>query len=567
MIQRVAVKHFKKFESMTFDLTDNIILAGPNNSGKTTLLQAIAVWNLALQKWTSLKSDAKGKKRTGIPISRKDFTAIPLRELNLLWHDRSTNLKKDELGDEGGPGAPRVITITIEGILGNEKWKLGFEFTYRSTELIYAKPTTDDMENIPKAAQDLQVVHVPPFSGIGSEETRYDRPYQNLLIGQGKAGDLIRNLLLEVWQTKEKGENRWDELTGEVEKLFKYRLLPPEYDQRPFILCEFLPGLPKGKGKNGLPALDIANAGSGFHQVLLLMGFFYARPSSVLLLDEPDAHLHVVLQKTVYDRLRSLAAAQGVQLIIATHSEVLVDGTDPEEIMSFYGLPHILQSDTERDQVREALKRVSSMEILLSEAAKGVLYVEGQSDFNLLRAWANILEHPTMKWFNENPFWYDNHGRNVREASNHFFALNAITPTIRGLLILDGDNRNIPDRELTKEGLAVGRWKRYEIESYLIHPDALDRFVRSKDMPLFGGKGMEALKESLPPVVIKDPLGKHAYLETAPVSKTILPDFFKACESQLPKAEYFRVAEQMKKNEIHPDVLEMLDRIQSALKI
>jgi predicted ATP-binding protein involved in virulence len=51
MIRRVSIRYFKRFEDITFDLSDHVILAGPNNSGKTTLLQAIVVWNLALQRW------------------------------------------------------------------------------------------------------------------------------------------------------------------------------------------------------------------------------------------------------------------------------------------------------------------------------------------------------------------------------------------------------------------------------------------------------------------------------------------------------------------------------------
>ena len=37
--------------------TDSIVLAGPNNSGKSTLLQALAVWNLALQRWRTEKGN------------------------------------------------------------------------------------------------------------------------------------------------------------------------------------------------------------------------------------------------------------------------------------------------------------------------------------------------------------------------------------------------------------------------------------------------------------------------------------------------------------------------------
>ncbi len=387
MIDRVSVQYFKRFEQESFELADTIVLAGPNNSGKTTLLQAIATWNLALQKWRERRSGTSAKRRTGVPITRKDFTALPLREMSLLWSNTSTNINKHDIEDGRKPGASRVLSINLEGKTQGSAWRLPFEFTYQNSELVYAKPSAEYIDDLPKAVEGFQVVHVPPFSGIGAEETRYDKPYQDLLIGQGKAGDIVRNLLLELYETHMKtGDEGWPKLCGEIESIFGVSLLPPEYAGRPYILCEYLPGIPRRAGRDGFPALDIASAGSGFHQTLLLMGFFYARPSSVLLLDEPDAHLHVILQKQVYDRLRSLAARNKAQLVIATHSEIIVDATDPSKILSFYDRPHVLRTDTERQQVREALKRLSSFDLLASESSPGVLYVEGESDFNLCLA-------------------------------------------------------------------------------------------------------------------------------------------------------------------------------------
>src|SRR5579859_3030240 len=100
MITRVNVEFFKTFEKQEFELSGHVVLAGPNNSGKTTLLQAITVWDLALQSWRERRgpeSGSKAKLRTGVPLTRKDFTALPLREINLLWTDTLTALKKDEL--------------------------------------------------------------------------------------------------------------------------------------------------------------------------------------------------------------------------------------------------------------------------------------------------------------------------------------------------------------------------------------------------------------------------------------------------------------------------------------
>jgi len=574
MIERIGMHYFKRFQEETFDLSDSIILAGPNNTGKTTLLQGIAVWHLALRKWLTERgpeSRSKAKQRTGVAITRKDFTAIPLREMNLLWTDCSTALLKDELKEEQRLGTPRILSIKVNGAGLEGKWSLSFEFSYQNSELIYVRPaegtTIEEHTPIYRAVKDLQVVHVPPFSGIGAEETRYDRAYQDLLIGQGKAGDLLRNLLLEVHK---QGQDRWDELCKNIMEIFGYELLPPLYEGRPFIVCDYKPGIRHRTSSKNLPKLDIACAGSGFLQVLMLLGFFYARPASILLLDEPDAHLHVILQKQVYDHLRDIARRRSCQLLIATHSEVLIDGTSPERIVSFFQRPHKLVSETHRDQVREALKRLTSLDLLKADEAQNVLYVEDESSLDLLREWAIVLNHQARHFLNK-PFCHINQGRDLHNARAHFFALKAIRTDIRGVLILDGDNRRLPDRELSADGLTILRWKRYETENYLVHPEALNRFIVNLAPPLFmsasASKGWEYLKKQIPPTVFDNPLSDHEYLDWTPASKTLLPKFFEAAGIQLSKKEYYQIAKQMKPEEIPPEIKEKLDAIYTALEL
>src|SRR5512136_1827190 len=89
MISRVRVVRFKRFSDQTFDLSGgSVLLAGPNNAGKTTLLHAISAWNLALKRWLVERGERGGKKRIGVVLD--EFTALPLREMNLLWLNRHT---------------------------------------------------------------------------------------------------------------------------------------------------------------------------------------------------------------------------------------------------------------------------------------------------------------------------------------------------------------------------------------------------------------------------------------------------------------------------------------------
>jgi len=91
MITKVVIENFKRFERQEFDLDESIVLAGPNNRGKSTLLQALSTWSMALGRWKLGKGRIGGKAqksgsglppkiRTGQPLTRKDFTALPLRE-------------------------------------------------------------------------------------------------------------------------------------------------------------------------------------------------------------------------------------------------------------------------------------------------------------------------------------------------------------------------------------------------------------------------------------------------------------------------------------------------------
>jgi predicted ATPase len=566
VITKVRLEYFKRFRGEAFELDDHVVLAGPNNSGKSTLLQALAVWGLVLQRWRAARGteDSRATVRTGIPLSRKDFTAIPLRDMSLLWADRSTAYRKEDQTEARKPGYPKVLAVAVEGTDdGGAVWQATASIRYNSREQAYIRMTNaqgDSLTELPQHLEGMQVVHVPPFSGIGAEETRYDRGYQNLLVGQGKPGDILRNLLFEVHSSH---PQEWEELRGHVKGLFGCDLRDPVYSSAdPYIVVEYADS--HGNGS----ALDVASAGSGFHQVLMLLGFIYARPASVLLLDEPDAHEHVILQRQVHDLLRTVAREHHCQLLVATHSPVLLDETPPERILSFYARPHRLRVDTERDQVREALKLLPALDVLQCEAGANVLYAEDESDLKILREFAGVLAHAAHSRL-ARPFFHPLRGRDARLARNHFFALKAVHRGVRGVVLLDGDNRSLPDREVTAEGLTVLRWRRYEIENYLLHPEALLRSVSASALPLFDEaarrRAREFMENEVPPAALREPLGDHEFLVSIPASKTFLPGLFRAAGTGLPKAEYYQIAARMKPEEIPPEVTEVLDALLPVL--
>lgn len=110
MIERVRLKYFKRFKEQPFNLgaAPAIVLAGPNNAGKTTLVQAITTWYCAFREWQKKKSASAKKQSGAVALTRKEFLSLPLRKFNLLWTEASIALRKGEGGGKGA-GSPAHI--------------------------------------------------------------------------------------------------------------------------------------------------------------------------------------------------------------------------------------------------------------------------------------------------------------------------------------------------------------------------------------------------------------------------------------------------------------------------
>ena len=546
MIRRVTLRKFKRFEETTFTIPGNVVVAGPNNTGKTTLLQAIAAWSLVLNRWRELNNyHRRGGVYERAPIARHAFASVPLRQFDLLWRDRQY--------DRHGP-------IEIE--LSTDEWSIRMELIPDSTEQIYVRPIGAAEPEVVRAAM-ISPVFVPAMSGLSIAEPVYQSAKVDEFLALAKPGDVLRNLLLEAHG---RGEV-WQELSTSIRRLFRFELLPPD-GRGANILAEYSAGPTATR-------FDIASAGSGFQQVLMLFAFLYSRPSSVFLLDEPDAHLHVILQDAIYGELREVAARQHSQLIVATHSEVIINAVDPSELCALIGQPRILAETAERRSLIQALGALSNEDIMLALEVPGVLYLEDYTDLLILRAWAEVLDHPALEILTTRLFWKKvvsrpRPGAEGIPTRQHYDALGMVGSDLPGLEIIDGDGRpEIPPTPITGRGLQRARWKRYEIESYLLHPVALGRFVERVVGSLQAAPHVEALqqhfRDNYPPRFIDDPLSDYAMLVGTKARTLLLPPALSA--AGLPGFDYTRyheIAAVMEPEEIHPDVREMLDTMMRA---
>jgi len=554
VIRTVRIRGFKRFGEVEFSLPGHVVLAGPNNTGKTTVLQAIASWALALRRWRELNdfNPRQGYRRA--PIARQAFLPVPLGNFDLLWRDRRyrENIEIELRHDDG--------------------WSVTMEFIPDSTEQIYVRPKPDATSDVLREL-DLHAVFVPPITGVGIEEPVFTPPRIEQLLGRGRPGDILRNLLAEA----NLDGSAWDAIQASIEKLFGYELLPPDTSGGT-IRAEYRKAGAAGRAS---PSLDIASAGSGFQQVLMLLAFLHTRPAAVLLLDEPDAHLHVILQDAIYHELRTVAARQRSQLVVATHSEVVIDSVEPRELYVMLNEPRRVADDIERSLLISSLRVLSNTDVMRALAVRGVLYVEGHTDIAILRAWATRLDHRAATLLETQVLWKpavfqtreDGVGAAGIRAREHFEALQLVRGDLPGLELVDGDaHPGMQSSAITGAGLQRLRWRRYEIESYLVHPDALARFVEAVVGAEAAVPHVEDMlaywRDEFPPAVVRDPIGDHEFLNVTKARTRLIPPLLDAAGLHgLPYTRYHEIAQVMRPEEIHPEVTEKLDAICRAFGV
>lgn len=469
MLERLTIRNFKRFDAVEIELGEAALFIGPNNSGKTTALQALALWELGARRWHEKRGgSSQARKRTGVAINRRDLVAIPVPDATLFWKSRHV---RDVTKGEDGKQKTRNVRIEIEvtGVSDGAQWVCGLEFDFANSESIYCRPvgaktgTNGQKVGIPPQALAVKVAFLPPMSGLAANETRLDPGAIQVRIGEGRTAEVLRNLCHLIYQ---QDIEAWGELTRRIRALFGVTLDGPEYiPERGEIAMTY-------KDMEEL-RLDLSASGRGLQQTLLLLAHVFMNPGSVLLLDEPDAHLEILRQRQIYQTLTEVLRERGSQLIAASHSEVLLnEAADRDVVVAFVGDPHRI--DDRGSQVLKSLKSIGYEHYYQAEQAGWVLYLEGSTDLAILRAFAHTLNHPARE-FLERPFvtYIENQ---VSKAKDHFFGLREAQLDLAGFCLLDHQEQP-PTGD---ENLVVVTWQRREIENYLCFPKVLEEFAASR---------------------------------------------------------------------------------------
>ena len=568
MLERLRARNFKRLGDVEIELGNPVVFIGPNNSGKTSALQALALWEAGVRRWTERWKDTTTPKRPGVTINRRDLVSIPLPNARLLWRDLRV---RDVQRINGRQLTDNVyIDITVEGVSEGKPWECGLEFYYANEESFYCRPLrlsdAADSERmpIPPAAAKVRVAFLPPMSGLASNEIRLDAGATNVRIGEGRTAEVLRNLCYRV---REENAKAWEDNCGRIRQLFGVDLEVPRYvAERGEISMAY---------REGGHHFDLAASGRGLQQTLLLLAYMHGNPGAVLMLDEPDAHLEILRQRQVYKMLVASSRQSSTQLLIASHSEALLnEAADRDVVVSFVGAPH--RMNDRGAQTLKALRDIGFEDYYQAEQNGWVLYLEGSTDLAILDAFAKTLGHQAAIQALEGPFVHYI-GNQFSEAQRHFHGLREAVPHLKGFTLLD---RPAGASWLGDPMLPSHAWSRNEIESYLCQRETLEAYAAASAFedygPLFqtiqtaeSERRIQVMRETIAEVeqalaTVGDPSPWGPDLKVSDRFLTpLFRSFFQKLElsNTMEKTNFHVLAELVRPEDIDSEVVEVLDRI------
>ncbi|OFV93739.1 MAG: AAA family ATPase [Acidobacteria bacterium RIFCSPLOWO2_12_FULL_54_10] len=565
MLTKLTIRNFKRFEEAVIELGNPVVFIGPNDSGKTTALQALALWSIGVRRWKEkLSGRTPATKRPGVAINRRDLLTVPVPAANLLWRDLHVrNVRRED----GGQKTTNVlIDILVEGVSKGQEWKFGLEFYYANVESFYCRPMSNKdgrRMDVPLEAGEVRIAFLPPMSGLAPQESRLDLGAINVHLGEGRTAEVLRNLCFQI-VSLEGGNELWKKICDRIEDLFGIKLGVPTYiSERGEITLSY-------RNRTRV-VLDLSASGRGLQQTLLLLAHLVINPKSILLLDEPDAHLEILRQRQTYQLLVDTAREHGSQIIAASHSEVVLnEAADRDVVIAFVGKPHRI--DDRGSQALKALKEIGFDQFYQAEQMGWVLYVEGATDLAILQALSKKLHHPAQK-FLDRPF-VRYVGNQPNKAESHFFGLREASPNLVGFALFD----QIDQQLQIHPALIEYKWSRREIENYLCSPDTLCAFAESlateaSPGPLFTREESEKRRKIMdeciadlaPPVALRDPSDRW-WIDTK-ISDDFLdrlfPAFFKKLHlpNLMNKTDYHVLAQYVPENRIDQEVGKVLESI------
>lgn len=346
-----SFKRLSKIELLTPTLT---VLVGANNSGKSSLLQGIHFAITVLQS-ARLSGDG-GKSLSSLGFDQ--FIYKPTGDLIRLNHGGPITSKS---------GPEFTFTYTDAGSVEHKKFELKLRRGKNANVAITFEEKSTFFARAASRTEPLSVF-VPGLAGVPlREELRTPSVVANG-IAQGDSNVYLRNVLYRLCKEAAK-LTRFHEM---ISSIFPGLEISTKFDPETNLFIDL------AVEQDGR-VVPLEMVGTGALQVIQLVAYVTAYNPALLLLDEPDAHLHPSNQRLLALALQRIAEEGSTKVVLATHSRHMFDALardDATQIIWLKSGEKQDQTDRRNLSVLLDLGALDSFELVHAGQKKIVLLTE-----------------------------------------------------------------------------------------------------------------------------------------------------------------------------------------------
>lgn len=478
MITRIKLQRFKKFRDNEIQLAPFTVLMGENSCGKTTVIQAI---NLSLN--TFAKSDLIQEKNGKYVAKSKGIGATTLPGIGIadfreLYYGKisrqSSQMKKNfgaviELEDE----VKNIYRLQVSSLFG------GFNLKCLSTE--------EELKNNPEIYQYTPLL-ISGFVGLEESEQRSFPVNIRQHLSSGNVSSIIRNLVLDL---KKNNPDNYHKLEERLMKDFGFHLDNVEFNEQKDM---YVKAAYSEKLEDKKISFDFNSSGSGYMQILQILAPIYTvcpHDCKVVLLDEPDAHLHPNMQISLAKSLQKIQKELDIQIIVSTHSSAIIKSVKPGNVVpvsaeNYRSVPLSLE-----EEVEDCIAQLDNYALAKSVISGKMVFIE-DANLDIWEAFDRVLGTRVFYGANTASIYSgrskdDKIPFQIKPVLEKF-----LSKEIEIVFVRDSDGLNDEWRSLLNEYSNAKNVKlcvlnRYEIENYILIPkwiyNAILKKYPDKDIP------------------------------------------------------------------------------------
>lgn len=294
-LQSVRIQRFKKIVDAPFDLTDINVLVGANNAGKSSVIQALHFGIGILQAIKLTQSFRRG--------------ATSINPTQLIYSPSDSTYS---LGPGGKLMEDKEQAIEVQYSLASGESCAVQIRKGRNRNINVTVENTDVANRLASLEQPFSIFS-PGLAGIAKSETYVSDGVLLRALARGDANLVLRNIL---YRLNSKAE--WDAFLRDLHDVFPAMEFKVEFIQD---TDEHINVSVKTNGER----VPIELAGTGVLQATQILSYIHSFDPSIIVLDEPDSHLHPNNQRLLCALLRRIAEERETQVLLTTHSRHVVD--------------------------------------------------------------------------------------------------------------------------------------------------------------------------------------------------------------------------------------------------